>query len=607
MNKAKVLFLAADPRSADPRKPWNEQPARLHIDVEMREIMEKARAAEYRDSLEFVARWAVRTDDLLQALNEERPHVVHFSGHGTKNGEIIVVGEDGAPHRVSRGALLSLFRTMKDNIRVVLLNACYTESQTEGINQVVDCAIGMSTAISDDAGIAFSAAFYRALGFGRTVREAFDQATTALMLKGIPDDGTPRLAVRPGVDAGQVRIVDPTQTPAQQTLAVIRGELRENLQRLASQISHTALSVPSGNPIPRRPGETRAQFEDRDRDWFAREVEYVFSRYAQFALEDAVHASQRVNLAQFDEATRSFIDNAYAAVREVENRVFLYRDRLQKELTDPTYASERRATLARLYSRYTVNRLSELWFQILQHWVMLQPDETDLAIVRPILLTQVLSDPAKLPLLNVSTGLEDDAMLPALQAGREGWRYAGQQRVRLNDEKMVLDQEIHRTTMPPTTSPADAENQATGFLDALGRASLAYCEGRPENAVTFLEQALQFQDAPEDQRHFTASSLDFLRNPETYDGAVGAYLLEVEDGGPAARAGLRKGDVIIRYNSELVTEPGVLSRLVSQARGAPHVAVTAVRDGKRLTVYVRGGASLCAIATALVYVESVAV
>ncbi len=39
--------------------------------------------AEYRDSVELESRWAVRPSDLLQALNEAEPRVVHFSGHGS--------------------------------------------------------------------------------------------------------------------------------------------------------------------------------------------------------------------------------------------------------------------------------------------------------------------------------------------------------------------------------------------------------------------------------------------------------------------------------------------------------------------------------------------
>ena len=49
--------------------------------------------------------------------------------------------------------------------------------------------------IGDDAAITFAASFYRAIGFGRTIQEAFDQGRTALMLEGIPEERTPRAGV----------------------------------------------------------------------------------------------------------------------------------------------------------------------------------------------------------------------------------------------------------------------------------------------------------------------------------------------------------------------------------------------------------------------------
>src|SRR5947208_11165763 len=104
MNRVKVLFLAANPAGTQP----------LQLDEEIRRITAKVRAAEYRDSLELISRWAVRPDDLMQALLEVKPHVVHFSGHGSSAQELILVDDQGNPKPVSKGALASLFRTLKD-------------------------------------------------------------------------------------------------------------------------------------------------------------------------------------------------------------------------------------------------------------------------------------------------------------------------------------------------------------------------------------------------------------------------------------------------------------------------------------------------------------
>ena len=114
----------------------------------------------------------------------------------------------GRPKPVSKAALVSLFRTLRDNIRVVLLNACFSRPQAEAIIQVSDCAIGMKTAIGDQAAITFAASFYRAIAFGRSVQAAFEQGTTALMLEGIPEEDTPELLVRAGANASEIFLLN---------------------------------------------------------------------------------------------------------------------------------------------------------------------------------------------------------------------------------------------------------------------------------------------------------------------------------------------------------------------------------------------------------------
>src|SRR5262249_41534157 len=121
VNKIKILIVSANPDGT----------ARLNLDREVREIEEKIRAAEHRDAIELITKWAVRPDDLLQALNQHKPHVVHFTGHGSATDEILLLDNDGNPKPVSKQALVSLFETLKDNIRLVVLNACYSRPQAQ--------------------------------------------------------------------------------------------------------------------------------------------------------------------------------------------------------------------------------------------------------------------------------------------------------------------------------------------------------------------------------------------------------------------------------------------------------------------------------------------
>jgi hypothetical protein len=195
--KIKALFLASNPKGTKP----------LELDREIREITEKNRAAEYRDSIDLISAWAVRPDDLLQLLNQHKPQIVHFSGHGSENGEIILVDSRGEPKPVNPAAIKALFQALKGDIRVVILNACFSKTQAEAITQVVDCAIGMNDAIGDEAAIAFAASFYRAIGFGLSVKQAFDQGIVVLLLEGIPEESKPELLIKDGVDLEKIVLI----------------------------------------------------------------------------------------------------------------------------------------------------------------------------------------------------------------------------------------------------------------------------------------------------------------------------------------------------------------------------------------------------------------
>jgi TPR repeat protein len=220
MRKAKVLFFTADPHSA------HGGSQRLLLDNEVREIRGAVDAATHRDRLSFDTRWATRTRDLLHALNSTHPQVVHFSGHGESAGLMVVSSDGQRPHLVTRDALAGLLEGFKNDVRLVVLNACFSSAQAHAIAEVVGCAIGTPTEISDDAAITFSAAFYSALAFGVSVEAAYNQARSALKLEHFEDSECPELVVRPGVDPSQLILI-----PA----ATVDESEREKASFLASQ------------------------------------------------------------------------------------------------------------------------------------------------------------------------------------------------------------------------------------------------------------------------------------------------------------------------------------------------------------------------------------
>lgn len=181
--KIKILFLAANPNDT----------TRLRLDEEVRAIDQSLRLAQYRDVFTLEQAHAVRFSDLQGLLMRYQPHVVHFSGHGSRDGKIILEDESGQAQTVSARALSTMFSLLKDNIRCVVLNACYSEVQGKAIAESIDCVVGMSTAIGDQAAINFASAFYQALGFGRSIKTAFDLGCNRIDLASLDEQDTPQL------------------------------------------------------------------------------------------------------------------------------------------------------------------------------------------------------------------------------------------------------------------------------------------------------------------------------------------------------------------------------------------------------------------------------
>ena len=66
--------------------------------------------------------------------------------------------------------------------------------------------------------------------------------------------------------------------------------------------------------------------------------------------------------------------------------------------------------------------------------------------------------------------------------------------------------------------------------------------------------------------------------------ANGALVASVQDGSPAARAGVKAGDVITEYDSRKVGRSSDLPRMVADTPAGRPVSLTVVRDGKPLTL-----------------------
>jgi hypothetical protein len=182
---------------------------RLQLEEEVRQIQERVAAAKHGDRVEIILRLAVRWNELQKILRDVRPHIVHFSCHGTGQEELLLADEGGRHRAVTGSALADLFRLLGEDVHMVVLNACYSSSQAEEIARHIECVVGMRRRIGDAAAITFSEAFYPALAYGDGIQKAFDLGKNQLALGGFGDAEVPQLLLKPGVDPTRLILLSP--------------------------------------------------------------------------------------------------------------------------------------------------------------------------------------------------------------------------------------------------------------------------------------------------------------------------------------------------------------------------------------------------------------
>lgn len=151
----------------------------------------RLRLARAPEKFELHHRASVRPSDITQAIFDTKPAIIHFSGHGISTGELLFENDFGQIHPIEPDALESLFALLRDEIRCVILNACYSHKQARAISKHIDNVIGMNSNIGDNAAIAFSVGFYKAFCDGRAVQDCYEFGRTELRLLNIPEHNAP--------------------------------------------------------------------------------------------------------------------------------------------------------------------------------------------------------------------------------------------------------------------------------------------------------------------------------------------------------------------------------------------------------------------------------
>ncbi len=185
---------------------------------------------------------------LLQAMRQGPWHILHFIGHGgfestLNQGVIMLADEQGNAHPLPA---THLGRILADHasLRLVLLNACegatgnqldiFSSTAATLLRRGIPAIVAMQYAISDQAAIEFSQAFYSALADGSPVDAAISDARKAISLA-LPDSaewGTPVLHMR--APNGHILAID--RTDEGEAHSQTQSDTKTNRKRVLADI-----------------------------------------------------------------------------------------------------------------------------------------------------------------------------------------------------------------------------------------------------------------------------------------------------------------------------------------------------------------------------------
>jgi DNA-binding transcriptional ArsR family regulator len=197
--QCRVAFLMASPAGA----------GAINVGMDFREAKKAVLASAGSAKIALEPFLAADVNALLDALNEFKPHIIHFSGHGATNLVLFdseTVTEVGGT-RLDFDVARDMLEATSNPPACLVLTACQTAERAAVFHTVVPVVVAMSGNISDFAAAFFSRRFYAALVAGESAANAFRQAKAFLKAEQLEDADLPTLIVRPGFEADKLTFV----------------------------------------------------------------------------------------------------------------------------------------------------------------------------------------------------------------------------------------------------------------------------------------------------------------------------------------------------------------------------------------------------------------
>lgn len=212
----RVLYLTANPEAVEttvihPNGSIETNGVWLRVDYEVRQVRDMLKRTKYSNLVTIEHLPAATTMDLLEGLNEHRPHVVHISGHADSLG-LLMENDAGTTDGDDLGftLLARLLGATDEPPRLLVLNSCESLAGADDLLQTVPTVITMSDSINDASAVVFAGRFYAGIASAQSVANALAQAKVAMESANLDGSHLPEARTRPDVDLASLVLVRPT-------------------------------------------------------------------------------------------------------------------------------------------------------------------------------------------------------------------------------------------------------------------------------------------------------------------------------------------------------------------------------------------------------------
>ncbi len=204
-SKLRVLLLAANPVDHD----------LLALGQEERLIEDELRAPAVARRVRLESAWSVTAEDFVEQLETFKPQVLHYSGHGNAQGELVLRDPNLETSRPASVRSLRQMFSGSPQLRCIVMNTCYSARLAQQlVRHLPLVVVGMRGEVEDAYALLFAEHFYRGIARGKSLREAFDGARGVVAGKGLDAADLPQINAHGNVDPEEIVLLPREATPS---------------------------------------------------------------------------------------------------------------------------------------------------------------------------------------------------------------------------------------------------------------------------------------------------------------------------------------------------------------------------------------------------------